>query len=96
MEKVLNKVAKWSKRCKSSCRQTSYHHRLNNTDKVKITCNDKRVERVKEYKLLGMIIDNFELNSHGNQVLKDGYSTLKLLNRYTPFNVRKQFCESLI
>ena len=35
----------------------SGYHNLNNTDKVKTTCNTKSVERVKDYKPLAMIID---------------------------------------
>ena len=62
------------------------HHHHSSTDK----------ERIKEYKLLGLIIDGyFELNSHVIKVSKDRYSTLrklKLLKQYTPFNVRKQVC----
>ena len=60
----------------------------------------KRIERVKEYKLLGVILDeHFELHSHVNKILRDGYSTLrtlKLLKRYAPYYLRKQLCESLI
>ena len=57
-------------------------------------------ERVKEYKLLGIILDeHFEPHSHINKILKNGYSTLGILKvskRYAPYNLRKQLCESLI
>ena len=81
-------------------RSQTYHHHLNYTDKVKITCSDKSVERVKEYKLLGLIINKkIKLNSHDNKDLKDGYATLTtltFLKQYIYFNVRKQLCGSLI
>ena len=54
--------------------------------KVKITGNDKSVERVKLLRLI--IYENFKLTSHVIKVLKDGYSTLqtlKLLQQYTTF-----------
>lgn len=54
--------------------------------KVKITGNDKSVERVKLLRLI--IYENFKLTSHVIKVLKDGYSTLqtlKLLKQYTTF-----------
>ena len=56
------------------------------------------MERVKEYELLGIILDeHFEL--HVNKILKDGYSklrTLTQLKRYTPYYIRRQLCKSLI
>ena len=67
---------------------------------VNTKSNYKNVERVKEYKLLGRIPDEyFELHFHVHKTLKDGYSTLrilKLLKRYTLYYLRKQLCESLI
>ena len=44
-------------------------------------------------------MNTFELHSQVNKILKDGYSTLqilKLLERYAPYHIRKQLCESLI
>ena len=76
------------------------YHQLDNFNKVNIKCNNKNIERVKKYKLLGIMFDeHFELHSHVNKILKDGYSTLrtvKLLKSYLPYYLRKQFCESLL
>ena len=56
------------------------YHQLDSSNKVNIKCNNKSVERVKEYKILGIILDeHFELHSHANKILKDGYSTLRIL-----------------
>ena len=81
-------------------RQIAQYHQLDSCNKVNIKCNNKNIERVKEYKLLGIILDeHFELNSHVKNILKDGYSTLrtlKPLKRYTPYYLRKQLCESLL
>ena len=75
------------------------YHQLDNSNKVNIKCNNKSVERVKEYKILGIILDeHFELHSHANKILKDGYSTLrilKLLKLYAPYYLQKQFYTSL-
>ena len=61
---------------------SGYHH-ANNTYKVKIIYNDKSIERVKGYQLLGLIVDkNFELNSQVKKFLRDGYSTLRILKNY--------------
>ena len=80
--------------------QIAQYHQLDSCNKVNIKCNKKNIERVKEYKLLGIILDeHFELNSHVKNILKDGYSTLrtlKPLKRYTPYYLRKQLCESLL
>ena len=83
-----------------SSRQMAQYHQLDSFNKVNIKCKSKNIVIVKEYKLLGTILDEyFELHSHVNKILKDGYSTsrtLKLLKRYAPYHLRKQLCESLI
>ena len=76
------------------------YHQLDSSNRVNIKCNNKNIERVKEYKLLGIIIldEHFELHSHVSSILKDCYSTLqtlKLLKRYT-YYLRKQLSQSLI
>ena len=82
-----------------SSRQMAQYHQLDSSNKVNIKCNNKNIERVKK-KLLGIILhEHFELHSHVNKILKDGYSTLrtlKLLKHYAPYYLRKQLCESLI
>ena len=56
------------------------YHQLDSFNKVNINCNNKITERVKEYKLLGIILDeHFELHFHVNKILEDGYSTLRTL-----------------
>ena len=81
-------------------RQMAQYHQLGGSNKVNIKCNNKNIAIVKEYKLLGIILDeHFELHSHVNKILKDGYSTsrtLKLLKRYAPYYLRKQLWKSLI
>ena len=83
-----------------SSRQMAQYHQLDSFNKVNIKCDNENTERVKECKLLGIILDeHFELHPHVNKILKDGYSTLrilKLLKCYAPYYIRKQLCESLI
>ena len=55
------------------------HHFYNN-DILKINCNNQTVERVQQYKLLGVVIDDyFELYTYVRNILKNGYSSLKVL-----------------
>ena len=83
-----------------SSRPMVQYHQVDSTNKINIKCDSENIERVKEYKLLGIILDeHFELHSHVNKILKDGYSILqilKLLKHYAPYYIRKQRCESLI
>ena len=85
IESDLNAVEVWSKDtnlifnpCKTKVtvitpRQVAQYHQLDSSNKVNIKCHNENIERVKEYKLLGVILDeHFEQQSH---VLKDGYST---------------------
>ena len=101
---VLNAVEAWSrdtnlvfnpnkaKLMVISSRQMAQYHKLDSSKKVNIKCNNKTIERVKECKLLGIILDkHFQLHSHVDKILKDGYSTLpilKLLKRYAPYYLR--------
>lgn len=59
----------------------SHYYHLNNTNKVKITCNNRSIEKtVQGYKLLRLIIaEKFGVNCHANKVLEDGYPILKTL-----------------
>ena len=76
------------------------YQQLDISNKVNIKCSNKNIKRVKEYKLLGIILDErFKLHFNVNKILKDGYSTLrtlKLFKRYTSYYVGKQLCKSLI
>ena len=83
IESELNPVEVWSKDRKLvfnpnktkvmviSSRQMAQYHQLDSSNKANIICNTKNIERVKEYKLLRIILD--ELHSHVNKILKDGY-----------------------
>ena len=78
----------------------SQHHQLYNNDTLKISCNNQRIERVQQYKLLGVVIDkHFELYTHVRNIFKNGYCTLKILKklkRYTSYQTRKHLVESLM
>ena len=64
------------------------HHHYNNNI-LKISCNNQTIERVQQYKLLGVVIDeNFEFYTYARNIFKNGYSTLKILknlNNILPF-----------
>ena len=49
---------------------------------------------------MGIILDeHYELHSHVDEILNDGYSTLQileLLKLYVPYYLRKQLCESSV
>ena len=109
---VLNAIEVWSKDTNLifnpnkakimviSSREMAQYHKQNSSKKVNIKCNNKTIERANEYKLLGIILDkHFELQSHVDKILKDGYSTLqilKLLKHYAPYYLRNQLSASLI
>ena len=80
-------------------RQMGQYHQIDSSYKVNFKCSNKNIERVKQYKVLVIMLDeHLELHSHVNKILKDGYSTsqtLKLLKRYTPYYLPKQLFESL-
>ena len=74
LENELKLLEQWSKNtnvvfnCKKtksmlfSTRKMSQHHQLYNNDKLKISCNNQTIERVQQYKLVGVAIDeHFEL-----------------------------------
>ena len=65
-----------SKKTKSmlvSTRKMSQHHQLYNNDILKINCNNQTIERVQQYKLLGVVIDkHFELYTHVRNTFKNG------------------------
>ena len=67
---------------------------------LKINCSNQTIERVQQYKLLGVVINvHFELCTHVRNILKNGYSTLKILKkikRYTSYKTRKHLVESLM
>ena len=98
LEKDLNSIAKWSietnlvfntgktKIMLIASKQLLARHKLKD-EQLQICCNNTELERVTEWKLLGLTIDeNLTLNNHISKMLKDSYlhlSTLKKLKRYT-------------
>ena len=82
-----------------STHKMSQHHQLYN-DILKIGCSNQAIERVQQYKLLGVAIgEHFELYTHVRNIFKNGYSTLKILKklkRYTSYQTRKHLVESII
>ena len=74
-------------------KQLSVRHKLKDKQ-LQICCNNTELERVTEWKLLGLTIDeNLTLNNHISKILKDSYlhlTILKKLKRYTSQSVRKQ------
>ena len=111
LKKDLTSIAKWptktnlvfnpskTKFMLTVSKQLSVRHKLKD-DQLHICCNNTELERVTEWELLGLTIDeNLRLNNHISKILQDSYSylsILKKLNRYTSQSVRKQFVESLI
>ena len=102
LENELKLLEQWSKNTPLvfNCKETK--SMLFSTRKMsqKISCNNQTIERVQQYKLLGVVIDeHFELYTHVRNIFKNGYSTLKILKklkRYTSYQTRKHLVESLI
>ena len=73
-------------------KQLSARHELK-YEQLQICCSNTELERVTEWKLLGLTIDeNLTLNNHISKILKDSYlhlSILKNLKRYTSQSIRK-------
>ena len=98
LEKDLTSIAKWSIETNLvfntgktefmliASKQLLARHKLKD-EQLQICCNNTELERVTEWKLLGLTIDeNLTLNNHISKMLKDSYlhlSTLKKLKRYT-------------
>jgi len=82
-----------------SSQQISKYHNLKD-DNVDIKCDNTIIERVQQFKFLGVVFDeHLKLNLQLDRILKSSRSTLEILKkvkRYTPEKVRKQLVESLI
>ena len=80
-------------------KQLSARHKLKD-EQLQIRRNSTDLERVTEWKLLGLTTDeNLTRNNHISKMLKDSYSHLSILKnpkRYTSQSVRRQLVESLI
>ena len=112
LEKDLNSIAKWSvetnlvittgrtKFILIASKQLLARHKLKDEQLQNICCNNTEIERVTEWKLLCVTIDeNLTLNNHISKILKDSYSLLSILKKlkwYTSQSVRKQLVELLI
>ena len=76
------------------------YHELDHQHRVGITVNGKSIERVTQWKVLGMLFQqNLTWNNHIAQLLTSCYGSiamLKKLRRFTPYNIRKQLAEALI
>ena len=94
LENELKILEQWSKNtnlvynCKKtksmffSTHKMSQHHQLYNDNILKISCNSQTIERMRQYKLLGIVIDeHFELYTHVRNIFKNGYSTFKTLKK---------------
>ena len=62
-------------------KQLSARHNIKD-EQLQICCNNTKLERVVEWKLLGLTIDeNLTLNNHISKMLKDSYSHLRILKK---------------
>ena len=105
LEKDLTSIAKWSIETNLvfntgktefmliASKQLLTRHKLKD-EQLQICCNNTELERVTEWKLLGLTIDeNLTLNNHISKMLKGSYSRLIILKkfkRYTSQSVCKQ------
>ena len=65
----------------STCK-TSQCHQLYNNDILKTNYNNQTIERVQQYILLGVVIDeHFELYMHVRNIFKNDASELKILEK---------------
>ena len=111
LEKDLTSIAKWSletnlvfntgktKFMLITLNQLLAQHKLKD-EQLQICSNNTELERVTEWKLLGLTIhENLTLNNHIPKLLKDSYShlsILKKLKRYTSQSVHKHLVQSII
>ena len=76
--------------------QMSKYHQLKE-EKVNVKCNNITLERVSEWKLLGVTLDeHFQLDKHYSKLCKDCYfslSMLKKLKRYTLLPLQKKLTD---
>ena len=79
--------------------QMKTHYQIKE-EKISVKCNNITIERLSEWKLLGITLDkHFQLDKRISKLLKDCYSSLSMLKKlklYTPLAVPKQLIESLI
>ena len=109
---ALNDLNGWSRDCglllnpkKSkfmlfSSKRMSTVHSLNDGNVCEIIQDDNPLERVSDYKLLGVIFnEHLDWTNHFQNVTKACYTKLaqlRKIKRFTPYHIRKQLAESLI
>ena len=101
LEKDLTSIAKWSietnlvfntgktKFMLIASKQLSAGHKIND-EQIQICCNNTELEKVTEWELLGLTInENLTLNNHISKMLKDSYSHLSILKKlkHTPHSL---------
>ena len=92
-EEDFTSIAKWSIETKLvfntgktkfmliTSKQLSVRHKLKD-EQLQIRCNSTDLERVTEWKLLGLTTDeDLTLNNHISKMLKDSYSHLRILKK---------------
>ena len=92
-EEDFTSIAKWSIETKLvfntgktkfmliTSKQLSVRHKLKD-EQLQIRCNSTDLERVTEWKLLGLTTDeDLTLNNHISKMLKDSYSHLSILKK---------------
>ena len=76
------------------------HHNLSDINAYKITVDNGSIERVRNWKVLGVNFDeNLSWKVHINEVVKSCFaklSVLRKLKRYANYNRRKQLAETLV
>ena len=83
-----------------SSKRLSRTHNLQDSNICEIKQNNLQLERVTEYKLLGIEFnEHLDWSNHFQNVIKSCYAKLaqlRKIKRYTSYNVRKQLAHSLI
>ncbi|CAB3992479.1 Hypothetical predicted protein [Paramuricea clavata] len=81
-------------------RQMARYHGLDQEHRIEIGVNGKKIERVAQCKVLGMLFQqNLMWNNQITELLSSCYgsiSVLKKIKRFTPYHIRKQLAEALI
>ena len=89
-----------SKKTKTLLFSTQQMARRHNLDYEIKSSDEKTIERVREFKLLGVTFsEDMKWNAHIKRITSKAYGTLKALSRikrFVPYHLRKQLAESLV
>ena len=112
MNNSLNNLASWSEESKLALNisktkamllttsQMAARHSLRKSETVQLVVDDKEIEVVDNYKLLGVHINHtLTWDKHVSETLSKGYGILAVLRKLknmAPFHLRKQLAESLV